>query len=242
MKKYFGRFVPRKSWFGANGDGDVEHRDFIAAAQKVVGSITPTKDILDVNGDGMVDINDALDVARITGAAIAGAGVTICAGAIAGSVLVTGKATAIAGVIASSIGGAAGAGFGAVLGTTSAVSWGAVQLANGSWILATETVVSSSPTLITALSSAGSFASATSSGIVNAIAGFPVIQSGAVRSLIASKQILVIAGIPVAREVALATGLVAMVVVGGYAYYVLTRKRIEKREVEEAIGNSPHLA
>lgn len=242
MKRYFGRFVPKKSWFDANGDGDVDYRDFITAAQKVVDSITPLKDDLDINGDGVVDINDALDAARITGAAIAGAGVTLGAGAIAGSVLVTGKATAIAGVIASSIGGAAGAGIGALFGTTSAVSWGAVQLANGSWILATKTVVSSSPTLISALSSAGSFTSATSSGIVNAIAGFPVIQAGAVQSLVASKQILVIAGIPVAREVALATGLVAMVVVGGYAYYILTRKRIEKQEVAEAIGNSPLLA
>lgn len=242
MKRYFGKFVPKKSWFDADRNGDVDYRDFIAAAQKVVDSITPSKNILDINGDGTVDVNDALDAARITGATIAGAGVTFAAGALAGSVLVTGKATLIAGVIASSIGGAAGAGIGALVGTTSAVSWAAVQLSNGSWILATKTVVSSSPTLMTALSSAGSFASATSNGIVSAIAGFPVIQSGAVNSLVASKQILVIAGIPVAREVALTTGLVAMVVIGGYAYYILTRKRIEKREVQDAIESSPHLA
>ena len=50
---------------------------------------------------------------------------------------------------------------------------------------------------------------------------------------------LIIAGIPIAREVALAAGLVAVVVVGGYAYYVLTRKRINKSEVEEALGSPP---
>ena len=238
MRKYFGKFIPKKSWFDANGDGDVDCRDFLDAAQKVVDSITPSKNILDINGDGVVDINDALDAARITGATIAGIGVTFSAGALAGSVLVTGKATAIATVVASSMGAAAGAGIGAVFGTTTAVSWGAVQLASGSWILATKTVISSSPAFVTAMSSAGSFASTTSSGIVNTIAGFPVVQSAAVKSLVASKNILVIAGVPVAREVARVTGLVAVVVVGGYAYYVLTRKRLEKQEVEEIIGDS----
>ena len=239
MKKYFGKFIPKKSWFDANGDGDLDYRDFIAAAQKAVDAITPSKNILDINGDGVVDINDALDAARITGATIAGIGVTFGVGALAGSVLVTGKATAIATVVASSIGGAAGAGVGAVFGATTAFSWGAVQLANGSWILATKTVVSTSPALMTALSSAGSFATAASSGIVNTIAGFPVIQATALKSLVASKEVLVIAGIPIAREVALAAGLVAVVIVSGYAYYVLTRQRIETQEVEEIIGNSP---
>ena len=239
MMKYLGKLMPKKSWFDMNGDGSIDHHDLINAAQKVVDTITPSKNAFDINGDGVVDINDALDAARITGATIAGIGVTFGVGAVAGSVLVTGKATAIASVVASSIGAAAGAGIGAVFGTTTAVSWGAVQLASGSWILATKTVVSSSPAFMMAMSSAGSFASAASSGIVNTIAGFPVVQSAAVKSLVASKEVWVIAGIPVAREVALATGLVAVVVVGGYAYYVLTRKRLEKQEVEEIIGGSP---
>lgn len=242
VKKYFGKFVPKKDWFDANGDGSIDYKDFLAAAQNTLNSLTPKRNILDINGDGVVDINDALDAARLTGATIAGIGVTFGVGAVAGSILVTGKATAIASVVASSIGAAAGAGFGAILGTTTAVSWAAVQLASGSWILATKTVVSTSPAFITAISSIGSLASATSSGVVNTIAGFPVVQSAAVKSLISSKQVLVIAGIPVAREVALATGLVALVLVGGYAHYVLTRKRIDKSEVEEIIGNSPQIA
>lgn len=239
MRKYFGKFVPKKSWLDANGDGDVDFRDFLAAAQKVVDAITPSKNLLDINGDGVVDVNDALDAARITGATIVGAGVTFGAGAVAGSILVTGKATAIATVVASSIGGAAGAGLAAFFGTTTAVSWGAVQLASGSWILATNTVVSSSPTFIAAVSSAGSFITAASNGFVNTIAGFPVIEALALKSLVASKEVLLIAGVPVAREVAIVTGLVAVVVVSGYAYYVLTRKRIDRDEVERIIGNSP---
>lgn len=242
MMKYLGKLIPKKSWLDVNGDGSIDHHDLINAAQKVVDTITPSKNAFDINGDGVVDINDALDAARITGATIAGIGVTFGVGAVAGSVLVTGKATAIASVVASSIGGVAGAGFGAMLGTTTAVSWGAVQLAGGSWILATKTVVSTSPTFVTALSSIGSLASATSSGIVNTIAGFPVVQSAAINSLVSSKQLLVIAGVPIAREVALATGLVALVVVGGYAYYVLTRARIDKGEVETIVGGSPQMA
>lgn len=242
MRKYFGKLIPKKIWFDVNGDGSVDYHDIISAAQKTVNAITPSKNTFDINGDGVVDINDALDAARITGATIAGIGVTFSVGAVAGSILVTGKATAIAAVVASSIGAAAGAGFGAIFATTSTVSWGAVQLASGSWILATKTVVATSPAFVTAMSSIGSLATATSSGVVKTVAGFPVIQSAAVKSLISSKQVLLIAGIPVAREVALASGLVALVVVGGYAYYVLTRKRINKADVEAILGNSSQPA
>jgi hypothetical protein len=242
VKKYFGQLVPKKDWFDSNGDGDVDYKDFLAAAQNTLNSLKPSRNILDLNGDGVVDINDALDAARITGATIAGIGVTFGVGAVAGSVLVTGKATAIATVVASSIGSAAGAGVGAIFGTTSAVSWGAVQLASGSWILATKTVVATSPAFVTAMSSIGSIATTASSGIVNTVAGFPVIQSAAISSLVSSKKVLVIAGVPVAREIALATGLVALVVIGGYAYYVLTRKQIETSEVEGLIESSPRTA
>ncbi len=241
-QRYFGKFIPKKSWFDVNGDGDVDYQDFIAAARKSVNAVTPSKNVLDINGDGVVDINDALDAARITGATIAGAGATLGVGAVAGSVLVTGKATAIAGVVASSIGGAAGAAAGAIFGTTTAVSWAGVQLASGSWILATKTVVTTSPAFVTAMSSIGSVATSASSGIVNTIAGFPVVQSFALNSLVASKQVVVIAGIPIGTKVALATGLVAVVVVGGYAYFVLTRKRIDKSEVEEMLREPPAMA
>lgn len=242
MRKYFDKLIPKKIWFDVNGDGSVDCHDIVLAAQKAVSALTPSKNAFDINGDGIIDINDALDAARITGATIAGIGVTFSVGAVAGSVLVTGKATAIASVVASSIGAAAGAGFGSVFVTTNTVSWAAVQLASGSWILATKTVVATSPAFVTAMSSIGSLATGTSSGIVNTIAGFPVIKAAAVQSLVSSNQVLLIAGIPVAREVALVTGLVALVVVSGYAYYVLTRKRIDRVDVEAILGDSPQTA
>ncbi|MDG1432276.1 MAG: hypothetical protein P8Q23_11945 [Paracoccaceae bacterium] len=241
-QRYFEKFIPKKSWLDANGDGDVDYQDFIAAAQKTLNAVTPTKNALDINGDGVVDINDALDAARITGATIAGVGATLGVGAVAGGVLVTGKATAIASVVASSLGGAAGAAAGTIFGTTTAVSWAGVQLASGSWILATKTVVTTSPAFVTAISSIGSVATSASSGIVNTIAGFPVVKSLALISLNASKQTVVIAGMPIATNFALAAGLIAVVVVGGYAYYVLTRKRIEKSEVEEILREPPEMA
>jgi len=236
VRKYFGRFVPDKSWFDANEDGNVDYKDFIAAAQRALNAVTPSKNILDINGDGIVDINDALDAARITGATIAGAGVTLGTGAVAGSVLVTGKATAIATVISSALGTAAGSGIGVLFGTTAGTVVQAVQLANGVWILGVKTVISTSPAIVSAVSSASALVSGTSATMVNTIAGLPVIQTAALNSLVSAKSVVVIAGIPIAREIALTTGLIAIVVSGGYAYYVLTRNRIDPAEVEHAIS------
>lgn len=239
VRKFFGKFVPSKSWFDANGDGNVDYKDFIAAAQNALDAVTPSKAVLDINGDGVVDINDALDAARITGATIAGAGVTVGAGAVAGSILVTGKATAIATVISSSLGAAAGGAMGVIFGPMTVTSISAMQFVNGSWFVASKTIMSSSPAFVSAMSSISSYTTGTSSTIVNTIAGFPIVEATAVKSLVASKQIIVIAGIPIAREVAIATGLVALVVVGGYSYYVLTRKRVEADEVQKIADAAP---
>jgi len=234
VRKYFGRFVPNKSWFDVNGDGDVDYKDFLSAAQNALNAVTPSKGLFDINGDGVVDINDALDAARITGATIAGVGVTFGVGAVAGSILVTGKATAIATVITSSVGAAAGAGFGMLFGATATTAFSAIQLANGTWILGVKTLIATSPSFVTTISAAGSIVAGASTGVVQTIAGLPVVQTAAISSLVQSKSIIVIAGIPIAREVALATGLVAIIVSGGYAYYVLTRSRIAADEVERA--------
>ena len=242
VKKYFGRFTPNRSWFDTNGDGDVNYQDFIAAAQNALNSITPSKNILDVNGDGVVDVNDAIDAARITGAAITGAGVTLAVGAVAGSVLVTGSATSIATVISTALGAAAGAGIGTIVGATSGTAVAAVQLSNGTWILGVKTVIATSPTFVSAVSSVTGIVSGASSAMVNTIAGLPVIQTAALNSLVNSNSVLIIAGIPVAREVAIATGLVAVVIVSGYAYYVLTSKRVSKTDVEMAIVSNPSPA
>ena len=58
----------------------------------------------------------------------------------------------------------------------------------------------------------------------------------ALKSLENSNEIIMIAGLPVVREVAISTALIAVVVVGGYALFVLTRKRVSKEEVQELVG------
>ena len=235
MKKYFGKFVPKKSWFDANGDGDVDYKDFLFAAKKALDAATPSSNTFDINGDGKVDINDALDAARITGVAIAATGVTAAASSYAGAVLVTGKATAIATTIAGSIGAGVGGGLTALLGSTTTVSWLAWQTTSGVWVVAAKGVTAVSPTLVTAVSGASTFVASSAGSAVSTIAGFPVIEQIAINSLVSSGDILMIAGVPVAREVALASALVAVVVVAGYSFYILTRKRISKEEVEECL-------
>jgi len=236
MKKFFGKFVPKKSWFDANGDGDVDYKDFLDAAKKALNAATPSKNAFDINGDGKVDINDALDAARITGVTIAATGVTAAVSSYAGAVLVTGKATAIATTIAGSIGAGIGGGLTALLGSTTTVGWAAWQTTSGVWIVAAKSVTSISPTLVSAVSGTGSFVASSAETVVSTIAGFPVIEKIAIDALVSSNDILMIAGVPVAREVAIASALIAVVIVAGYSFYILTRKRISKEEVEDCIN------
>ena len=44
-----------------------------------------------------------------------------------------------------------------------------------------------------------------------------------------------IAGVPVAREVAIAVGLISIVIVGGYAYFLLNRG-VNSKDVTEIMG------
>ena len=242
MKKYFGKFVPKKSWLDSNGDGDIDYHDFIHAAKSALDAVTPSKEILDINGDGKVDINDALDAARITGATIAATGITAAVSSYAGVVLISGKATAIATTIAASIGAGAGGGLTALLGSTTTVAWAAWQTSSGVWVVAAQGVTAISPTLVASVSGASAFIATSAQSAVSTIAGFPVIESIATTSLVSSKDILLIAGVPVAREIALASALVALVVVAGYSYYILTRHRIGKEDVLEHLdGFAPTL-
>jgi hypothetical protein len=231
--------VPRSNPLDINNDGVVDSKDLVAGAKKVLGALTPSKNLFDINGDGRVDSKDALDAMRITGAAIAGAGVTFSAGAVAGSVLITGKVTAIASVIASAIGSATAAGLGVVYGTVSSATVSAVQLSNGVWILGVRSFLETSPTFVSLASSTGALVTGTATSIVDSIAGLPVLKSVALKSLVSSNKVLVIAGVPIAREVAIAAGLVAVVVVGGYAYYVLTRDRVSPEDVDGLSSPSP---
>jgi len=239
MKKYFGKFVPKKSWFDTNNDGDIDYKDFLKAAKNALDALTPSSSILDINGDGKVDVNDALDAARITGATIAGAGITVAASSYAGTILISGKATAIATTIAASIGAGFAGGVTTLLGSTTTIGWAAWQTTSGAWIVAAKSVTSISPALISTISGAGAIVPSTVSGVIETIAGFPVIQAIATDALVSSGDILMVVGIPIAREVAIAAGLIALVIIGGYSYYILTRHHITKQEIETTLSPNP---
>ena len=232
MKKYIGKILPDKAWLDFNGDGETNFQDFKDAAKSIFDTVTPSRNILDINGDGKVDIQDAIDAAKISGAAIAGVGVTITAGALAGSAVVTGTATSIASVVAATVGAGASAGAASIFGATSTFAYAATQTASGVWIIQAASYVGASTELIAAASSLGATITASISPVVQTIAGLPVVQQVALSHAVHTGDILLIAGIPIAREVAIFVGLVAVVVVAGYAFYVLTRKRVSKDEIE----------
>ena len=224
--------MTKRKIFDTNNDGKVDFNDAKDFIKKAASALKPIKNIFDVNGDGVVDYRDALDAARITGTATLGAGVTFAAGAIAGTALVTGKAAAISAVIASTISGATAAGLTSVLGTTSALTLMAVETSGGVWIIGIASEIAASTTLISTTTALGATLGGTFDGLVNTIAGMPVIKSIALKAATSSGEVLMIAGIPIAREVALFVGLVAVIVVAGYAYYILTRNSIKAEEVE----------
>ena len=53
-----------------------------------------------------------------------------------------------------------------------------------------------------------------------------MIKSIALSNAIAANEIVMVAGVPMAVNAALAAGLIAIVIVGGYAYYLLTKDRV----------------
>ena len=67
------------------------------------------------------------------------------------------------------------------------------------------------------------------------VAGLPIIKSIAISNAIAANEIVMIAGIPMAVNAALAAGLIAIVIVGAYAYYVLTKDAIKTVEEEPGL-------
>ncbi len=81
---------------------------------------------------------------------------------------------------------------------------------------------------------AGALIGKTASG---AIAGLPIIKAAALSNAVAAHEVIMVAGVPMAVSTALVAGLIAIVIVGGYAYYLLTTDRIEG----EALG-LPDLA
>lgn len=185
------------------------------------------RNALDLNGDGRVDYKDAIVATKIAGAAVVGAGTALAAGAYGGALVVSGTASTIATGIVAAAGASVGAFAGAILGTTSA-TFMAVETASGAVVIASEAAVAFTPQLVSAFSGVGSVASAMNSTIVAKIAGLPVIQSLAVEAAISKGSTIVIGGVPILREAALAAGLISLLIVGGYAYVVLNENEVEQ--------------
>jgi hypothetical protein len=182
---------------------------------------------LDVNGDGVVDYKDAIAAAKIASSAVAGVGATAIYSASAGSTIVAMGATALASKATTIAGAAAGLFVAATLGSTTTATFGVLKLSS--------TLVITSSTLTTAVSGKLAAASAAGGALLaqtanGAIAGFPIIQKIALSKAASSGSIVIVAGTPMSVAAAVSAGLVAIIIVGGYAYYVLTKDRLEEAD------------
>lgn len=235
FKKALGALTPSKDAFDVNGDGKVDYKDFIDGARKLGSKAIPSKSTFDANGDGKIDYKDAVVGAKIAGAAVVGAGTTLAAGAYGGALIVSGTASSIATGIVGAAGATAGAFTGTLLGTATTSTFLAMKTASGALIIVSETAAAISPGLVSAFSAVGSGAGAMNSALVAKIAGLPVIEALAVNAGVSKGALIVIAGIPVAREMAIAVGLISIVIVGGYAYFLLN-KDVDREDVTELMG------
>jgi len=221
--------------FDVNGDGKVNYSDILDLAKGIAAKMTPSRSLFDLNGDGVIDSKDAVVGAKLAGGVIAGVGATIGAGAAAGALIVSGTAASIATGVVATAGAAAGGFLGSVLGTSTTVAYAAHQTASGILIISAVKATTVSSPLIAAFTTVGSSISAMNGTLVAQVAGTKVIQALALKSAVASKGIVVILGVPIAREVALAAGLISIVIVAGYAYFLLN-KDVEKQQVLDLTG------
>lgn len=235
FKKALGALTPSRDAFDVNGDGKVDYKDFIDGARKLGSKAIPSKATFDANGDGKIDYKDAVLGAKIAGAAVVGAGTTLAAGAYGGALIVSGTASSIATGIVGAAGATVGAFTGTLLGTATTSTFLAMKTASGALIIVSETAAAISPGLVSAFSAVGSGAGAMNSALVAKIAGLPVIEALAVNAGVSKGALIVIAGVPVAREVAIAVGLISILIVGGYAYFLLNRE-VEREDVTRLTG------
>lgn len=191
--------------------------------------------VLDVNGDGVVDYLDAIAAAKIAGSVVAGAGATAAAGALAGSTIVATGAAAIAAKVAFLAGAAAGAFIAGTLGASTVVSACIIDLGSVV-IIGSSTVTTISAPLVAAASTASGWLAQVATGKV---AGMAIIQQVALSQAVTAGEVIVIAGVPIGVSAAIATGLIAIVIVAGYAYYLLTKDAISDLDVQAARTLSP---
>lgn len=191
--------------------------------------IQKLRNALDVNGDGVIDHRDAIVAAKIAGATVVGAGATALASASAGSAIVATGATVLAGKVAAIAGAAAGVFIATTVGTTTTAAFGIFQIGS-SVIVATSSVTVGLSAKLAALT-AGGGALLGQVG-TNTIAGLPIVQKIALANAVAAKDVIVIGGVTFGVTAAITMGLIAIVIVGGYAYYLLTKDRLDESEVE----------
>ena len=187
----------------------------------------------DLNGDGKVDYKDAIVAAKFVGAVAAGVGTSLAAGAYGGALTVSGTATAIATGITASVGATAGAFTGALLGATTTSTFVAVKAASGTMIVAAHSAAAFTPGLVSAFSAVASIGSAMNTAVVANIAGLPVIEAIAINTGLTKGSLVLIGGVPILREAAIAAGLIVLVIVGGYAYIMLTDAADKKLEMAQ---------
>ena len=179
--------------------------------------------VLDANGDGVIDHRDAVAAAQIAGAATVGVGATIAAGAIAGSTIVATGATAIAAKVAMVGGAAAGAFIAGTFGATTTITAGIAHYGS-IVVVGSSSVTTLSAPLLAAAASTGSWAAQVATG---KIADMAIIKSVALSKAVATGEIVMIGGIPIGVAAAIAAGLLAIVIVGAYAYYILTKDAVK---------------
>jgi hypothetical protein len=189
---------------------------------------------LDVNGDGSLDLADVKAAGRVVadnGVAISGtvgAAVTVAAGSAAagaavGSAIVGAKAAAIGSAVATAAGATAGVVGGLWAGTATIPGLLVTQI--GSLIIVeSATLVTVSAPVVAAWTSTATVASAAAEAATGFVAGLPVVKSAAAYSAKAAGDIVMIGGVAFSVKAAIVAGLVLAVVIGGVAYYVLTKE------------------
>jgi hypothetical protein len=129
-------------------------------------------------------------------------------------------------------GAAAGAFIGATFGSSTAVSAAVIHYGSAV-VVGSSSVTSISAPLLAAAASTGSWAAQIATG---KIADMAILKSVALSKAVAAGEVVIIAGVPMGVTAAIAAGLIAIVIVGAYAYYILTKDAVPKEQ--EGFGHT----
>lgn len=207
------------SKFDVNGDGKVDYKDILAAAKKA----------MDLNGDGQVNLKDALWGVGVIGTS---AGAAAAAGYLSGAALVSATSSSIATTLVATGGSIAGVFAGISLGTT---TMGALSVVNLGQMVVIKSAIAqvvntSAVAAITSSTTAASVAVEAASGYIS---GLPIMKSAALAVLEKSGEVIVIAGVPIGLHVAIAAGLVTLVICAGVVYFLRSEQTLSDAEMSE---------